>query len=597
MSQKKSSEYKQSTIYDLLDELNKQPGKPIEWPVSSEDIGGELLATLSKGLYSNPLDCIREYVQNAVDAQAKTVTIKVTGNSVLIFDDGRGMDIGELVQARQVGLSPKSLTDYVGFRGIGIYSGFDLCNRLLITAKKEGETKAHILEFDFGAMKVLLERERQESQSQRTPLTQLLSTYSHFMQEADDPDRHYTIVQLEEISDIYIDQLADHEKLRKYILLNLPIDFDDDFHYKETIYEHIHQYIKGYNAVKVILETDAAPRELVCRPNIPNLRKPELNVIKNAKDDPIACYWACLHIGGGKIPEEYADHRGFVYRVKGFTIGDNRRLSGQFKKGSSALYWWYTGEIFVLDHNVIPNSARNDFEASTAKSQLEIGVKKTLNELEGIASSYQKQGRADTIIEKSSHELLEIEEKVATQRYESYKVYSALEDLIQTVEAQQKNASNRQHPEELLQRAKKLQQVVSNKTDDPLERMKQYKKVSQTSIPLPLPPSPLILKMESEDLDKIEVPSLIKESQPHQAPDSYSSSSLAPNSESVSTLMQVFENAGWDVTGDCIRIIEIIDASLSDVLIRGSDSYVKLLDDLEAKLNNGVIDELGTGNV
>src|SRR6266513_6060897 len=122
MPQKKRTvDYEQLTIYELLEELDRQPGKPVEWPVHSEDIGGELLAILSKGLYSNPLDCIREYVQNAVDAQAKTVTIKVTGNSVLIFDDGRGMGIEELVQARQVGLSPKSLTEHVGFRGIGIY--------------------------------------------------------------------------------------------------------------------------------------------------------------------------------------------------------------------------------------------------------------------------------------------------------------------------------------------------------------------------------------------------------------------------------------------------------------------------------------------
>src|SRR2546430_5358998 len=172
---------KQQTIFDLLDELDKQPGKPVEWPVHSEDIGGELLAILSKGLYTNPLDCIREYVQNAVDARAKNVTIKITGNSVVILDNGQGMSLEELVQARQFGLSRKSLTEHVGFRGIGIYSGFDLCNRLVITTKKVGETKAHILEFDFGAMKVLLERERQESQNPRTSLTQLLSTHSHFI--------------------------------------------------------------------------------------------------------------------------------------------------------------------------------------------------------------------------------------------------------------------------------------------------------------------------------------------------------------------------------------------------------------------------------
>src|SRR5687768_12571823 len=65
--------------------LDAHPGKPQPIPVSSSDVGGELLALLSKGLYTNPLDSIREYVQNSVDADAQNVTIKISGNSLQIF--------------------------------------------------------------------------------------------------------------------------------------------------------------------------------------------------------------------------------------------------------------------------------------------------------------------------------------------------------------------------------------------------------------------------------------------------------------------------------------------------------------------------------
>ena len=95
----------QTTLWELLD---KQPNQPVEWSFVPDDIGGELLGILSKGLYPDPLDCIREYVQNSVDAKAKNVTIKITGNSVMISDDGMGMDLDELVQARRLGLSIKS---------------------------------------------------------------------------------------------------------------------------------------------------------------------------------------------------------------------------------------------------------------------------------------------------------------------------------------------------------------------------------------------------------------------------------------------------------------------------------------------------------
>src|SRR5216684_4675475 len=140
----------QTTLYDLL---AKQPNRPVEWSFEPDDIGGELLGILSKGLYPDPLDCVREYVQNSVDAKAKNVTIKITGNSVMIGDDGIGMDLDDLVQARRLGLSNKSRAEDVGFRGIGIYSGFDICNRLLVTTKIVGEAKARVLEFDFGEMK------------------------------------------------------------------------------------------------------------------------------------------------------------------------------------------------------------------------------------------------------------------------------------------------------------------------------------------------------------------------------------------------------------------------------------------------------------
>ena len=134
----------QLTLEKLLED---QPNQSVEWSFEPDDIGGDLLGILSKGLYPDPLDCIREYVQNSVDAKAKTVTIKITGNSVIIIDDGRGMALGGLVQARRLGLSNKSQTEDVGFRGIGIYSSFDICNRLLITTKIAGEARSRVLEF------------------------------------------------------------------------------------------------------------------------------------------------------------------------------------------------------------------------------------------------------------------------------------------------------------------------------------------------------------------------------------------------------------------------------------------------------------------
>ena len=64
-------------------------------PVRPEEIGGTLISIVTKGLYTNPLDCIREYVQNGVDAGANEVTIQITGHSIIIHDNGAGMTVGE----------------------------------------------------------------------------------------------------------------------------------------------------------------------------------------------------------------------------------------------------------------------------------------------------------------------------------------------------------------------------------------------------------------------------------------------------------------------------------------------------------------------
>src|SRR5947209_210985 len=115
--------------------IDLKDGQFSKIPVIRGDVGGYLLSLLSKGLYRDPLDAIRELVQNSIDAGATTVTIKVTANSVLVHDDGQGMTLPDLIDARRVGISTKDPRSNVGFRGIGIYAAFDICDRLLVTTK------------------------------------------------------------------------------------------------------------------------------------------------------------------------------------------------------------------------------------------------------------------------------------------------------------------------------------------------------------------------------------------------------------------------------------------------------------------------------
>src|SRR5947207_7974677 len=79
------------------------------------EVGGELLDILSRGLYSDARDSLREYVQNGVDAGATHIRITIDGPRVVVRDNGSGMDETLLRRARRFGMSMKSPREMVGY--------------------------------------------------------------------------------------------------------------------------------------------------------------------------------------------------------------------------------------------------------------------------------------------------------------------------------------------------------------------------------------------------------------------------------------------------------------------------------------------------
>jgi Histidine kinase-, DNA gyrase B-, and HSP90-like ATPase len=530
-------------------------------PVEAGDVGGELLPILSKGLYTYPLHAIREYVQNAVDAGATQATIKITGNSVLIHDNGEGMDLARLVQARQFGVSTKDIKLNVGFRGIGIYSGFDLCNRLLITTKRADESSAYVLEFDFGSMKDRLARE--VGSDKRTPLVQLLAEYSRFSREEERKGPHYTTVQLEDISDVHLQQLGDRALLKEYILENLPIDFDPAFEHRAEITDRLKRDVKGYNAITVVLESDQAPQEVIAKPAIPNLSKPVMNAIPNRAGEPIAFYWACLTTTRKQIDDKFAPYRGFVYKMKGFTIGDNSKLRSAFTRGNSGLYWWYTGEIYVLNADVVPNTARDNFETNSAERELDLRVRDALTALEKTAATYQAEARAQEKFANGNDTLVALENKVSEGHYGLVETFSEVSQLIDDLNRQLKKlpAGEQQGGKEIVARATKIKQRLQKEADKPPTTKERQKEAAK--------------KGSTED------------SSSSTETDSESASGgggETPETAPLRTMTEILEQAGWAVTGDIASIIGLVDEAIADALGSGTEQHRTVLAAIEAKL-------------
>jgi DNA mismatch repair ATPase MutL len=86
------------------------------------------------------MDALREYIQNSIDAHTQTIELIVDPSTITVSDDGKGMSREEARNSIRLGISNKNPIEHVGFRGIGIYSAFNLCNRLEVFTKSEDES-------------------------------------------------------------------------------------------------------------------------------------------------------------------------------------------------------------------------------------------------------------------------------------------------------------------------------------------------------------------------------------------------------------------------------------------------------------------------
>ena len=98
---------------------------------TDEIIGAKLLESITGGLYDGNQNCVREYVQNAIDSGAKNINIFNESVNLIIQDDGSGMTKEELKSALNIGVSNKTGNN-IGWRGIGIWSGVPASKELVL---------------------------------------------------------------------------------------------------------------------------------------------------------------------------------------------------------------------------------------------------------------------------------------------------------------------------------------------------------------------------------------------------------------------------------------------------------------------------------
>ncbi|MCY4617142.1 MAG: ATP-binding protein [Chloroflexi bacterium] len=375
---------------------------------SREDIGGDLLPILTRGLYRDTLDCLREYIQNAIDANASQVRVSVDPDVVSILDDGLGMNADDARKAMRLGISEKNPMVNIGFRGIGIYSGFNLCDSLEVFTKTAKSDTTYRIFFDFKQIRLELLAE-QERRSQGKPpslyLQRLLeeSVYVETTRNDIIPHHGSKVLMTGLLPDAYR-RLNDWDTVIDYLQNVVPLPFNPDFRFGHLIAERFQK--EDYRVIPLILNIGDHSQQLY-RPYTNSvfrhggLHQPEFFDIREGKHD-FGFAWVCVNDARETIKD--LSIRGLLLKKFGFSIGDRRYLEPYF--GRTVYSRRITGEVIVTHPDMIPNAGRSDFEHNTRSQIFAETLPKFTRKVDSWANKLQELDRAKDVLADVATELM-----------------------------------------------------------------------------------------------------------------------------------------------------------------------------------------------
>ncbi|MDG7000395.1 MAG: ATP-binding protein, partial [Nitrososphaerota archaeon] len=334
-----------------------------------ELIASNLMIAIAEGLYPDPRDVLREYIQNAYDtpalAQNVHIIVKKDGD-IIIRDDGSGMTRDELRMALGVGLRLKT-NDSVGRYGVGIWSGIAVCDEIQITTRKQGTNVICKIWINGGEIR----RRALENK----PLLGFLSENTTDIEEEIVPEESdgFTEICLKQVMTHYRNNYLNATAICNYISSNIPVALSDDFEHKEALERQFNEEI--FRSIKVFVNKEEIRRLEGVKTKV---RAPSIGFIR-VGERQIAKYWISLN----KTHETLASKiEGICFKSKGFTVGDKAYVLSA--RQSTIFHKRWVGEIHVLTDYLRPNAPRDSFLPAPILDEFMVEVGKILTRLETI---------------------------------------------------------------------------------------------------------------------------------------------------------------------------------------------------------------------
>lgn len=367
---------------------------------SKQDIGGEILPILTTGLYRNKLDALREYIQNSIDAKCKEIKLVIDPDTIMVEDNGVGMDFDEAKIAIKLGISEKNPRENVGFRGIGIYSAYNLCDCLDIYTRTESDTNCNLIHIDFKSARLELAKD-QERKKHSIPanvyLEKLLENIVYV-----DVDKENTLSRagtraiMSDLLDEVYDELNDWDKVVSYLRDVVPLPFREDFRYASVIQEKLKK--TDYKVIPVALQIGNMRKEIT-RPYYNEMfehggkHPPAFFEISDGRQH-YGFAWVCVNDARRVLKN--ATLRGLLIKKFGFSISDRNHLEPYFAR--PVFHRRITGEVIIQNEELIPNAARSDFEANSTRQAFIRALPKFISQLSDWANQIQEQDKAREVL-------------------------------------------------------------------------------------------------------------------------------------------------------------------------------------------------------
>ena len=341
-------------------------------------LGVDIIELVSSSLYVDPLSAYREYIQNAADAidDARTegtlskkaagridIVIDTAARSVRIRDNGTGLCGQDFVKRLTAfGASQKRGKQQRGFRGVGRLAAVGYCQELFFRSRTGPGQPIRELRWDCRYLRSSL----RSSDFQGTLGDAVHEATSHHtLTLADYPERFFE-VELRAVVRHGKDDLLNADAVRRFVGQVAPVPFSPQFRYGGEIDDflsdvptpaNLHVFVNGEGPVY-------RPHrdEMELRPGMVDaVDELQLFTIPAVDGGVAAKGWVLHHAYLGAIPRDLGV-RGLRMRSGNLQVGDDSIVENAFVE--SRFNAWAVGEFHILDHRIIPNGRRDQYEQS-----------------------------------------------------------------------------------------------------------------------------------------------------------------------------------------------------------------------------------------